>query len=41
MKVYVCDKCGEALIERKGILICSCCHTEYDDTEGLSYGVVK
>lgn len=41
MKIYVCDKCGEILIESKGILICHNCYTEYDDTDGLSYEVVK
>lgn len=40
MKVYVCDKCGEVLIERNGILICSDCYTEYNDIDGLSYEVI-
>lgn len=41
MKIYICDKCGEPLVESKGILVCLYCHTEYDDADGLSYEVVK
>lgn len=40
MKIYICDKCGEMLMWHNGILVCSYCREEYDDTDGLSYEVV-